>query len=398
EQARISSSSLVEPAPQSTRQTTSRRVWTIAGIITIALLLIFWGLSAILRKPDLSPASAAAGLPTTSSSTATTVGQMRETAHLKTPTLPLRATLTPVPIQPSALPSPSPQPQPTLLGGAAGKIAFASDRSGSVQIWIMNASDPSIRQQVTKITGGACQPAWSPDGRQIAFVTPCNGPRLTYPGAKIKIIDLQSSQIRDLELQGGAFEPDWSPDGETIAYTTFLGSKTQIYTVNLTDLSTKPLSRRGNKNKNPDWSPDGQYVAFTSDYQGIDEIWRMRKDGTSQEMLTQAGPLKYLSEPDWSPDGKQILAAMKEINQSAPINVLVLIDRANPRPGGKSLLQNPTRMEDGVFSPDGQLVAFWTALEGDNMEILITGMDATITRLTNHEARDFQPAWCPSIP
>ncbi len=258
--------------------------------------------------------------------------------------------------------------------------------------------DPALRQQVTDIEGGACQPAWSPDGRQIAFVTPCNGPRLTYPGAKIKVIDLETHEIRDLNLHGGAFEPDWSPDGKTIAYTTFLGTKTVIYAVDLETLETRPLSTRGNKNENPDWSPDGEYLAFTSDEKGIDEIWMMREDGSSQQMLTQAGLLKYFTQPDWSADRTRLLAAMKEINQPAPVNVLVVLDRANPRQGGDTLLGETMRMEDGVFSPDGHWVAFWTVMEGDNLEILMVGSNNVIRRLTDHKARDFQPAWRPAAP
>ncbi len=289
------------------------------------------------------------------------------------------------------------QPLPTPLGGGAGEIAFASDRGGSVQIWIMEVSAPTNRRQVTDLPGGACQPAWSPDGMQIAFTTPCNGSRLTYPGARIKIINLESGEIRDLKLQGSAFDPDWSPDGSTIAFTTFLGSQTEIHAVSLVNLKTRPLSQRGSKNSAPDWSPDGEHIAFSSDDQGVDEIWIMRSDGSSQEMLTQAGDLKYFTSPDWSPDGSQLLAGMKEINLPSPVDMLVQIERASPRQGGQPLLQETLRMEDGVFSPDGKVTAFWTVVEASNMEVFLASLDGTLTRLTDHRARDFHPAWRPNL-
>jgi eukaryotic-like serine/threonine-protein kinase len=279
------------------------------------------------------------------------------------------------------------------LGGGSGKIAFASDRSGSVQIWVMDADNPENRRQVTNIEAGACQPAWSPDGQRLAFVTPCNGPRLTYPGARIKIVELETGEITDLKLHGGAFEPAWSPDGQTIAYTTFDNDRTEIHAINLADLTTRPLSQRGQKNTGPGWSADGAYIAFSSDVNYVDEIWIMKKDGSSQEPLTQAGALKYFTQPAWSPDGKWLVTSLKELNATSPMPVLALLERANPRKGETRLTTAPLSMEDASFSPDGQWLVFWTLVEGTNLEIMRIGLDGEIVPMTNHLDRDFHPAW-----
>lgn len=400
----LTSSSPLEPTSLPALRAFPNRNWLTVGAAAVVILFILWAATSslgMLRQASRPPShAAAAAIPTIAFTQPAAAGPQETStgsAFPGSPSATPTSILAAVQRSPMAsTPTITPQPTVTPPGGGGGKIAFASDRGGSVQIWIMDSADPTNRQQVTNINGGACQPAWSPNGTQIAFVTPCNGPRLTYPGAKIKIIQLQSGEIRDLKLQGGAFEPDWSPDGETIAYTTFRGSQTAIQAVDLASLQTQLLSQRGSKNCAADWSPDGRRVAFISDFQGVDEIWMMQGDGTSQEMLTQAGELKYFSKPDWSMDGKHILAGMKEINQPAPVEVLVVIDHANPRPGGESLLPTPMRMEDGAFSPDGDLVAFWTVLEGDNMEIMLAGPGETVTRLTNHEARDFHPAWSPN--
>jgi serine/threonine protein kinase len=63
---------------------------------------------------------------------------------------------------------------PTLIGGSSGQIAFASARTGTPQIYLINADGTSL-QAVTDMDEGACQPSWSPDGSQLVFISPCRG-------------------------------------------------------------------------------------------------------------------------------------------------------------------------------------------------------------------------------
>ncbi|MBE0698782.1 MAG: serine/threonine-protein kinase, partial [Anaerolineaceae bacterium] len=86
-------------------------------------------------------------------------------------------------------------PSPTPIGGGAGQIAFASDRTGVMQVWLVNADqiNPSPRQ-ITNLQEGACQPTWSPDGNRLAFTSPCLAKQDTYPGAGIYITDLSKPE------------------------------------------------------------------------------------------------------------------------------------------------------------------------------------------------------------
>lgn len=282
---------------------------------------------------------------------------------------------------------------PTVTAGAQ-QIAFASDRGGSVQIWVMDSDRPGRHYQLTNLPNGACQPVWSPDNQKIAFITPCNGPRVTYPGAKILVVDLQTRSVTDINARG--FDPDWSPDGTRLAYTTYNGEKTEIHVVALDTLQTQPLSTRGTRNSHADWSPDGITIAFTSDDNGIDEIWRMRADGSSQEVLTNAGLFRNFSKPDWSPDGEWLAASMKELDSPAPIPLLVAINPDDARDGGRQVLNERLRIEDAAISPDGNWFVFWYVVEGNNMEIARVNSAGEWIRLTDHKARDFHPAWSAS--
>jgi TolB protein len=279
--------------------------------------------------------------------------------------------------------------------GSAGWIAFASDRGGTLQIWVMDGSGEQ-RRQVTNAAKGACQPAWAPGGALLAYITPCSGPRITYPGANIEYIDLASGEVTRLNLPAGGFDPAWSPDGKTLAYTKIINGNSVIYTYSLETKSERALAASLGKNMHPAWSPDGHYIAYTSLDRGVDEIWRMRADGSSQELLTQAGLLKYFSQPAWSPDGQTILAVLKELNVNG--QRLVQIDPDAPRRPEEPFYQGDPlpetlQMERGSYSPDGLWVVYWSMLKGNNMEIIRVGVDGSVENLTSHQARDFQPDW-----
>jgi serine/threonine protein kinase/Tol biopolymer transport system component len=362
-------------------------LWLLIGAGALALTLIAM---AIFSGPEHAP---------TSTLTPTLV-QAPSLTPVKTATYPLvpsatslEAIETTLPVI-EAQPTETIQPTPTQVGGGQW-IAFASDRSGTVQVWIMDASDPETRQQMTEAQGGACQPAWSPDGTQIAFTSPCNGPSVYYPGATIKIVRLADKTVVDLPAKtpgvAGIFDPAWSPDGETLLYTAILGENSQIWSIGLKDHKIRVLADRGIKNAQPAWSRDGKYIAFIStDDRNRDALWYMQSNGQSQELLASSGKF---SKPVWLPNGMHILVSM---NRGDNIPILALVDRSNPNQDAVLLLSKAYRMSHASVSPDGQWVIFWTEPTANNPEIMLASMDGKqIRQLTNNRLRDFQPAWGP---
>jgi len=127
------------------------------------------------------------------------------------------------------------------------QIAFVSDRSGSPQIWVMGIDGLGQRQLTHE--SYADRPTWSPAPyNEVAYAAK------TGPGQDIKILDLATSEVRQLTFGEGTNEsPAFSPNGRHIAFSSTRSGKTQIFTMSRTGQDLKQITRTGNNNQ-PDWS------------------------------------------------------------------------------------------------------------------------------------------------
>jgi WD40 repeat protein len=222
--------------------------------------------------------------------------------------------------------------------GKNGKIAF-SDSGPVVYTVNPDGSNP------TPIHSGY-DPAWSPDGKTIAFVS-----------GSLRLVDADGSNARVIftPSAGYALEaPTWSPDGKKLAFAEYTcsgpaGCFFTIATVNADGTGFSPIAT----GQDPDWSPDGSRVVFYSgpfDNQPSD-IYTVRPDGTGSQRLTFDGDNGWSAFPSWLPAGNKILfdryvqiAAVYSINADGT-------GRTKVADGD---LRHPTS------SPDGTRIAFTT--------------------------------------
>ncbi len=192
------------------------------------------------------------------------------------------------------------------------KVVFGSTRSGSEQLYTMNADGTHVTQ-LTHAESFIGLAAWSPDGTHLAFGSSAAG--LTGPlgvihaPSDIYVANADGTNARRLTFSGGLnAEPAWSPDGRSIVFVSDRYGPYQVWVMNADGTDQHPLTNVG-QNGSPAWSPDGTHIVFHSerDFPGgyRSTIYVMASDGSEQHRLV-AGEGGW---PTWSPDGRWIVYA-----------------------------------------------------------------------------------------
>ena len=277
------------------------------------------------------------------------------------------------------------------------RIAFRSSRQGG-GIFIMGRTGEAPRRLTS---GPGFRPAWSPDGRAIAYstesvdVNPQNG----YGASGIWLVDVASGQARDLNVRNGA-QASFSPDGKGLAVTTRHSDARQmdIEMVAIDGDARATIVTGPATDWNPVWSPDGRYLYFTSDRGGSMNLWRQPIDPASGQARGEpeavTTPSGFAAHPSISADGK--LMAFSSVSITTNVARLTL------DPVAAEVMGEPMDVTTGSRpwsspdpSPDGQWVTFYSRLnpEGD---IYVARTDGTALRqLTSDAAIDRMPRWSP---
>jgi TolB protein len=177
-------------------------------------------------------------------------------------------------------------------------IAFVSRRDGRSHIYVMR-SDGTGTRRLTSSAPDDGSPTWSPDGRRIAFSRVDD----------LYVVAARGGPARRIGqgVGGEALDPAWSPDGKLIAYDYRPPgfSIREIWVVGPDGKHPRRVTNIREISTRPAWSPDGRRIAFQSDaHGGHVEIYSIGLDGTGLRRETRSGIDTF--DPDWSADGRRI--------------------------------------------------------------------------------------------
>jgi TolB protein len=270
-----------------------------------------------------------------------------------------------------------------VRGVAATRIAYIAQDGPRYELKIADADGHSHRTALTS-REALISPAWSPDGRELAYVSFERGQ------AQVWVQELASGRRRLLAAwRGSNSAPSWSPDGRRLALALSRDGLTQVYVMDAAGGEPLRVTRSSSIDTEPTWAPDGQSLFFVSDRGGAPQVYRTALDGSGVQRVSWG---TQGTSPAACPDGRHLAYVAREGRAFR----LVLQDLHE---GTTQRLTDSEEDERPSFAPNGRLLAYATR-QNRRDQLKTTSLDGrtqlVLASSATHEVRE--PAWGPWIP
>ena len=263
------------------------------------------------------------------------------------------------------------------------RIAYVVKRGARFELQIADA-DGAGEETALASFEPIISPAWSPDGRRLAYVSFENKKPVVY------VHSLQDGKRQAVaHFRGSNSAPAWSPDGRSLAVVLTVDGGSQIYLINAD--GTGPRRRISNSSAidtEPVFSPDGQTLYFTSDRGGSPQIYRMPAGGGEAQRVTFEG--SYNVSPRISPDGRNLAYIARNAGKFQ-VAVLDLSTRQ------AQILTDSDKDESPSFAPNGRMILLATVNSGRGVLSAVSADGRIKQRLTVSAGDVREPAWGPFV-
>jgi TolB protein len=282
------------------------------------------------------------------------------------------------------------QQQRGLRGVARTKLAFVSDRDrqrldGTVEnrdtkeIYYSDY-DGANQRRLTVSRQLNANPNWAPDARALAYTS-------WKPNPDIFVSYMYQGVLQNpTKGVGTNYLPVFSPDGKQIAFMSARDGNTEIYVANVDGSGVRRLTNHPAADSTPTWSPSGSQIAFTSDRTGKPQIYIINAaDGSNLRRLTTAE--SEADRPTWCSAFDEIAFSARTSSSGFDIKVYDFSSGQT-----KQITFGEGTNESPAYSPNGRHLAF-TSTRGGRIQVYTIGRDGKDLRQITRDGSNQTPAW-----